>query len=89
MAHRLVVHGADEAAAIEAGFGGVAAAAVRNAEETDGGHDEVGRALCDGLANLMELADQAAFGKDSVHLIRSILLRGGGVDGHGEQEGYG
>ena len=44
VAHRLVVHRAHEAAAVEAGFHCIAAAPVGHAQEADGGDDQVGGA---------------------------------------------
>ena len=62
VADGLVVHRAHEAAAVEAGFDRVAAAAVGDAQEADGGDDQIGGAIDDGLADLLELADQALVG---------------------------
>jgi hypothetical protein len=77
VADRLVVHGADEAAAIETRFRRVAAAAVRHAEEADGGHHQVGSSFGDGLTDLLELSDQALVGEQACQLvIGSVLLRG-------------
>ena len=44
----LLVHGAHEAAAVETGFGRVAAALVGHAQETHGRDDQVGSAIGDG-----------------------------------------
>lgn len=88
VAHRLVVHRANEAAAIEAGLRRVAAAAVGDAEEADGGHHQIGGSLGHGLANLLELSDQTLVGQHSLHVVGSILLRGC-VDSDGKEEGRG
>ena len=81
MADGLVVHRADEAAAIETGLGGIAATTVRDTEEADRGDDQVGRAVDDVLAHVLQVADDAFFGKHPVHLVRSVVGRrcvGGG-----------
>jgi hypothetical protein len=81
---RLVVHGADEAAAIETRFGGVAATAIGDAQETDGGHHQVGCALCDGLANLLELPDDAFVGQHSCQLVIGLFLLRGRMNSDGK-----
>jgi hypothetical protein len=86
MADRLVVHGANEAAAVETRFGGIATAAVRNAEKTDGRHDQVGGSFGDGLADLLELSDQAFVGEQAGKFVIGSVLLGGSLDGDGKQE---
>ena len=88
VAHRLVVHGADEAAAIEPGLGRVPAAAVGDAEESNGRHDEVGGASHHGLPDLLELADDALVGHHRFQFFGLVLLRCGvGCEGNQEAGG--
>lgn len=86
MADGLVVHGADEAAAVESGFSGVAAAAVGNAQETHCSHHQIGGAFDNALTNLLQLAHQTLVGDHPIYVFRTVG-RWGGVGGARDEEG--
>jgi hypothetical protein len=89
VAHRLVVHGANETAAVEAGFRRIAAAAIGDAKEADGRDHQVGSSFGDGLTDLLELPDQTSVGEHAGHLVIGSVLWRGCMGSESKQEGRG
>jgi hypothetical protein len=71
-ADALLVNGADKAAAVKTGFGGVAAALVGHAQETHGVDDQLGSLVADVLANMVNFGQQALVGQQFVHVVAEL-----------------
>ena len=62
-------------------------AAVRNAQETDGSHHQIGGAFDHALANLLQLAHQTLVGDHPIYVFRTVGRRGGVGGARDEERG--